>query len=167
MVFVIRLKKRIHRPHIYHNHRSFSSILKSFRLSDNFLEQDIAMGFFEISIVVLELFMHLKPTGFIKPFAPYIQYMHVQIDSISRWVVPNIILQLYHHLLANSILSIWLKHSKSQNISMQLPLEILQSHGVSPNHNIIVICQSRVFGIFCHNPHVKAGAILNRESFVV
>lgn len=56
-------------------------------MSDNGLQQDVTMRLLEISVVVLKFLVNSEPARLVELFADFVNYMHVQIDSLRSTVV--------------------------------------------------------------------------------
>lgn len=125
------------------------------------------MRLLQICVVVIESIFNNKPTFFIEFFADLIYHMHMQVYGDCLRIIPNLFLKLLHHLIPNSISSVWLKNTKSENVGMLLLIKLLDPDSIGSDDNIIIIAESGEISILECDFDVEWSAILDRKSLKV
>ena len=102
-----------------------------------YLAQNVAVWFFQISVVVVESLFHNKSTLLIELFAYLIDNMHVEVNSNCISVFFDFLFKALHHLISDFVFAVWFQNSKSENVGMFLLFVILYSHSICSNYNVI------------------------------
>lgn len=105
--------------------------------------------------------------GLVKFQSNSIQDMHMKVYSLRIWLLSQFFLKIGHHLPSNTILTIGLKHTKSQDVCMLLLFVVLDSNSVCANHYIIVIGIFWKLSVLGCNFHVETCRVFDRESLEI
>ena len=126
------------------------------------------MRFFQISVVILEFFFDYEPAFFIEPLSPFIDNVHVKVDSFYfRMFFDDILFYIFHHLSTNIELAIGFQNAKGQNIGMGLFPELFETDSVRSDHDIVVEGELGQFGIFKDHFDVERCAVFDWEGFEI
>ena len=125
------------------------------------------MGLLKIRIVVVQSLIDFKVTSKVELLPNLVDDVHVEVNSLYLGFLGQILLQLLHHLPANSVFPVGLEHNKSENIGVELLLVIFQPNGVAPNHDIVVVGQLGELSVLGGNFQIKTCRVFNGKCVVI
>ena len=134
---------------------------------ENLFSQYQTMGLLKIRIVVVQSLIDFKVASKVEFLPNLVDDVHVEVYSLNLGFLGKILLQLLHHLPANSVFPVGLEHNKSEDIGVELLLVIFQPDGVAPNDDIVVVGQLGELGVLGGNFKIKARGVFNRKRVVI